>query len=64
MKPLAVVVNNIIGTPRCDTVLVYILLKQMKFKLLLETDKQGVFLLNAVHMHSVRYRCVHRRSNE
>jgi len=40
VKPLAFTVN-IVGTPCCNTVLVYILLKQMKFKLLLEIGKTG-----------------------
>jgi len=45
---------NILGTPFYNTKLVYILIRQLKFKIVLELIKQGVsMLLNAVHMHPV-----------
>jgi hypothetical protein len=45
---------NILGTPFYNTKLVYILIKQLKFKIVLELVKQGVIvLLNAVYMHPI-----------
>jgi len=47
---------NILGTPCCNTELVDILIKQLKFKILLKHVKQGVFvLLTAVNMHPVTW---------
>jgi len=46
-------VNNL-GTPVYNTKLVYILIRQLKFKIVLELVKQGVsVLLNAVYMNPV-----------
>lgn len=53
MKPLGVIVN-ILGTVCYNTKLVYILLKQLKFKILLKHVKDEVFvLLSAAYMHPV-----------
>jgi hypothetical protein len=53
VKVLGVMVS-ILGTPCYDTKLVYILLKQLKFKIVLKHVKEGVFvLLNAAYMHPV-----------
>ena len=60
MKTLDVMVNTL-GTACCNTVMVFISLKQIKFILFLKQVKQGVFmLLNAVYMHPVEwiYVCV------
>ena len=46
-------VNNL-RTPIYNTKLIYILIRQLKFKIVLELVKQGVsVLLNAVYMHPV-----------
>lgn len=53
MKTLGVMVN-ILVIPCYNTKLVYTLLKQLKFKILLEHVKEGVFvLLSAAYMHPV-----------
>jgi len=45
---------NIFGTPIYNIKLVYILIKQLKLKIVLELVKQGVSVLfNAVYMHPV-----------
>ena len=46
---------NILGTPFYNTKLVYILIRQLKFKIVLKLVKQSVsVLLNAVYMHPVK----------
>jgi hypothetical protein len=53
VKPLDVMVN-ILGTPCYNTKLDYLLLKRLKFKIVLKHVKDGVFvLLNAAYMHPV-----------
>jgi hypothetical protein len=53
VKVLGVMVN-ILGTPCYNTKLVYILLTQLKFKIVLKHVKEEVFvLLNAAYMHTV-----------
>jgi len=53
MKALGVMVN-ILGTPCYNTEFVDILIKQLKFKIVLKQVKQGVFkLFFAVCMHPV-----------
>jgi hypothetical protein len=45
---------NILGTAFYNTKLVYILIKELKFKIVLKLEKEGVFvLLNAVYIHPV-----------
>jgi hypothetical protein len=45
---------NILGSSCYNTELVYILIKQLTFNILLKNVKQGVFvLLHAVYMHPV-----------
>lgn len=50
LKPLGIMIN-ILGTPCYNTKLVYVLIKQLKFKMVLKHVKHGVFvLLNAVYI--------------
>ena len=45
---------NTLGTPCCNTLLVFVLLKQITFKLFLKQVKDGVFMmLSAVYMYPV-----------
>jgi len=48
------VLGVILETPCYNTKLVYILLKQLKFKIVFKHVKEGMFvLLNAAYMHPV-----------